>query len=231
MIPSHIAIIMDGNGRWANQQGLQRFRGHEAGVDAVKMVIEESLKLGVRYLTLYAFSIENMSRPAQERDFIARLFVSSVIANINELIEQGVKLNILGDMSAFPDHEQTQLMECLEKSPAHEKLTLNICYNYSGRWHIEQVARKLSAQDNINAQSLTKAFTADLGSDPDLLIRTGGECRISNFALWSLAYTEIYFSDVLWPDFSSNNFEQAIEWYKHRERRFGQVIENVKQRT
>ncbi len=232
-IPKHIAIIMDGNGRWAKNKFLPRMAGHRQGVETVRNVIKSCADYGVEYLTLFAFSSENWRRPADEVSFLMQLFASALEQEISKLHENGIRFKVIGDTSKF-ESKITQLIRKGEQLTAHNsKLTLTIAANYGGRWDIMQAMRKMlensvDTSASFEEESLSKYLSIAYAPEPDLFIRTGGECRISNFLLWQLAYTELYFTDTLWPDFNENEFALAVQSYQKRERRFGQTSEQIK---
>jgi undecaprenyl diphosphate synthase len=220
---------MDGNGRWATSRRLPRAAGHSRGVDAVRATLENCGRLGVQYLSLFAFSSENWSRPADEVSLLMRLFVSSLQKEIGRLIDSGVRMRVVGQIDNL-EPELRNLIRDAERRTAHnERINLTVCASYGGRWDIVQAARRLLEQGGaaaaaaIDESSFGEQLAMGFAPDPDLLIRTGGEKRISNFLLWQLAYTELYFTDVLWPDFDARELDRAIEWYGRRERRFGRV--------
>jgi len=228
-VPRHIAVIMDGNGRWATARHLPRAAGHSRGVEAVRNTLESCGRLGVKYLSLFAFSSENWRRPPEEISLLMRLFVSSLQKEVGRLIESGVRLRVIGQLDSL-DPELRRLIRESEARTAHNvQLNLTICASYGGRWDIVEAARRVLARDGEDPAAALdeRRFAAELAMgfapDPDLLIRTGGERRISNFLLWQLAYTELYFTDVLWPDFDVTELERAIDWFGGRERRFGRV--------
>ena len=229
-LPLHIAIIMDGNGRWAKKRGLPRSLGHKAGVDALKEIVKYSSKLGIGILTVYAFSTENWSRPKEEVDYlINNLLVEFLRKEINELHKNGVKLKILGDISPLPDNTKDEIARALEITNNNKGLQFNIALNYGGRSEIVLAFRKI-AEIILNGSINPKEINEDLiaknlytagDKDPDLIIRTSGEERISNFLIWQGAYSELYFSKVLWPDFKKENLMEAINEYQNRDKRFG----------
>ncbi len=235
IIPNHVAIIMDGNGRWAKQRKLPRTAGHREGVKATREVIKASGEAGVKYLTLFAFSSENWNRPKTEVSALMDLFMRSLESEVQSLAENGVRLKFLGQTDAFSKKLFQQIQKSEELTAENDKLFLNIAVNYGGKWDIlnatkkiieEVQAGKLSLPD-INEKTLEgRLATQDIPA-PDLFIRTGGEQRISNFLLWQLAYTELYFSEVLWPDFSVDELNNAFESYRLRQRRFGQTQEQI----
>ncbi len=236
-VPRHVAIIMDGNGRWAKARFLPRVAGHSRGVESVRAVIEASIAHGVEYLTLFAFSSENWARPAEEVSVLMRLFMSSLQKEIDGLIRNGVRLHVVGQIDTFEPKLRELIRSAQERTAvagdAGTRLHLTICASYSGRWDIVQAASKLAQayrdtgilpDETAFAQHLALSFAPD----PDLLIRTSGEQRISNFLLWQLAYAEIYFTEALWPDFGAEAFSRALSWYAGRERRFGRTSEQVR---
>ena len=232
-IPQHVAIIMDGNGRWAKQHGKQRYEGHIAGVESVRRVLRAAKVGGVKYLTLYAFSTENWGRPAAEVEGIMELFCKSVVGETPELVKQGVKVQIIGERQRFSERV-VELIDQIESNTAQGKeLTLVLAFNYSSRREImlatQQIARRvaegeLKAED-ISEQTIAQSLMTETIPDPDLIIRTSGECRLSNFLLWQASYAEFYFPEVLWPDFDEMEFAKALEGYAQRERRYGLVTE------
>jgi undecaprenyl diphosphate synthase len=225
--PRHVAIIMDGNGRWATARHLPRVAGHSRGVDAVRAVIEASITHGIEYLTLFAFSSENWRRPADEVSMLMRLFVNSLQRQIEALVRNGVRLRVVGQIEAFEPRLQELIARAQERSAHNTRLNLTVCASYGGRWDILQAARRMALDcaqgtsfpddEAAFAPYLSMAFAPD----PDLLIRTGGEQRISNFLIWQMAYAELYFTEVLWPDFQPEAYTAALAWYAQRERRFG----------
>ena len=232
-IPQHVAIIMDGNGRWAKQRGKERYEGHLAGVDSVRSVVAAAARNGVKWLTLYAFSTENWGRPIQEVEAIMELFCRTVMGQGEELARQGVRVRIIGERTNFSANV-IEMIERIESVTAEgNRLTLVLAFNYSSRREImlatralaERVARGEMRAEDINEQSITQALMTAEIPDPDFIIRTSGECRLSNFLLWQASYAEFYFPEVLWPDFGEEAFEKALEVYAERERRYGLVIE------
>jgi len=224
---------MDGNGRWATARHLPRMAGHSRGVETVRAVIEASIARGIEYLTLFAFSSENWHRPAEEVSVLMRLFVSSLQREIDGLIRNGVRLRVVGQIESFEPRLQQLIERAQQLSAGNERLHLTICASYGGRWDIVQAAQRLIAAQPPGAPPpAEEEFAAHLAlafaPDPDLLIRTGGERRISNFLIWQLAYAELYFSDVLWPDFQDEEFAKALQWYVQRERRFGRTSEQLR---
>lgn len=227
-IPKHIAIIMDGNGRWAKSQGIKRIFGHKKGVNAVRSAVEACVEVGVEYLTLYAFSTENWNRPKVEVDGLMTLLVDTVKSEIGLLQNNGIKLRTIGDITALPKNTRNSLEEAMELTGNNKRMDLVLALNYSGRWDIIQATNKAIASGNIvDEHSFEKNLSTYTIPDPELLIRTSGEERISNFLLWQTAYTEFYFSDVLWPDFTKDHLFKAVIDYQGRERRFGKISEQL----
>ncbi|MEX2283000.1 MAG: isoprenyl transferase [Gemmatimonadota bacterium] len=230
-IPTHVAIIMDGNGRWAGQRGLPRFRGHTAGMDSVRDAVEGAIEAGVRVLTLYAFSQENWNRPAAEVNALMKLLQRFVNRERDELVRQGVLVRVFGDLERVPGAPRRAIMDIQSATAGLSTLQLNLMISYGGRAEIVQAAKRLAAQvragelepEDINEERFAnELYTAGL-PDPDLLIRTSGELRISNFMLWQLAYTELYITPLLWPEFRRQHLFQAILDFQRRDRRFGRV--------
>ena len=234
-IPAHVAVIMDGNGRWAKQRGGLRVFGHQSAITAVRETVEEAAELGVRYLTLYAFSTENWNRPALEVMALMQLLVHTIRQETATLLKNSIRLEAIGDISTLPGSCQRELSEAMALTQAGSRMTLVLALSYSGRWDLTQAARRLAADvasGQVQPGEVTEATVAGYLAtarmpDPELLIRTSGEQRISNFLLWQLAYTELYFSDLLWPDFRKQHFQEAIRAYQRRERRFGKTSEQV----
>jgi len=230
-VPQHLAIIMDGNGRWATRRHLPRTAGHARGVQAVRRVVEACGKRGVRYLTLFAFSSENWRRPADEVSLLMRLFMQALDKEVDKLARQGVRLHVVGDRSAFEPKLQALISQAEAHTIGNDALHLTIAANYGGRWDILQAARRILIEEpelSLRPESLDESALAGrlamaYAPEPDLFIRTGGEQRISNFLIWQLAYTELYFTDCYWPDFGVAELDQAFEWYRQRERRFGRT--------
>jgi undecaprenyl diphosphate synthase len=234
-LPRHIAIIMDGNGRWAKKKGNERIFGHKNAIKAVRNTVEAAAELGVEYLTLYAFSTENWNRPRTEIDALMSLLVTSLDKEIDNLMENNIRLSAMGDMDALPNKVRTHLGESIRKTSLNDGMTLTLALSYSGRWEIldamKSIARRIETGElragDINCDHLTEQLqTCDM-PDPELLIRTSGEYRISNFLLWQIAYTELYFTKTLWPDFSKEDLYKAICNFQNRERRFGKISEQV----
>jgi undecaprenyl diphosphate synthase len=233
-VPRHIAIIMDGNGRWATQRRLPRAAGHTKGVDAVRGIVEACARRGVEYLTLFAFSSENWRRPTDEVSFLLRLFVSALEREVARMHANGIRLRVVGDLSMFNDRIQDLVRRAELKTAQNDRLTLTIAANYGGRWDMLQATRKLMAQaaatgitGPLDEAQFAEHLAMAYAPEPDLFIRTGGEQRVSNFLLWQLAYTELYFTDQYWPDFDDAMLEQAIGWFQQRERRFGRTSEQL----
>lgn len=234
-LPSHVAVIMDGNGRWAKQRGNARVFGHQHGVAAVRETTEAAAELGIRYLTLYAFSTENWNRPKLEVEALMTLLVSTIASETKTLMKNNVRLNTIGDQMALPSSVRNKLASCVEQTSANDGLTLTLALSYSSRWEIVKVARDIAndvknniiTPDSINDELFSKYLTTRDMPDPELLIRTSGEYRISNFLLWQVAYAELYFCDTLWPDFRKENFYEALYDYQNRERRFGLTSDQV----
>lgn len=234
-LPRHVAIIMDGNGRWAQQRGLPRHAGHPAGVEAVRKVIEHCVKREIEVLTLFAFSSENWRRPKKEVGLIMDLFIRSLRKEAKRLQHNGVRLKVIGDRSAFSDKLQYRIREVEQLTAQNHRLVLQVAANYGGRWDILQAAKRLAEEvedgkirsDEINEELFAAKLSFPELPNPDLFIRTGGECRLSNFLLWQSAYAELYFSNLLWPDFDAAALDLAFEDYVKRQRRFGQTGEQV----
>lgn len=223
--PTHVAIIMDGNGRWANERYLPRVLGHRSGLKAVRSSVEFCHKNQIPFLTLFAFSSENWRRPADEVTFLLSLFQKSLEKEVSKLRDNNVRFKMIGDRAGFSD----KLQKLIEKSEAVTRentgLTLTIAANYGGRWDIVNAAKQASqnGDNSISEQTLSQYLQLNYAPEPDLLIRTGGEVRISNFVIWDLVYTELYFTDVLWPDFDETQFNKAVRYYSNRDRRFGRA--------
>lgn len=234
-LPSHIAIIMDGNGRWAKSKGLERGEGHKEGVRAISKVVEAAIKSSVKYLTLYAFSTENWNRPTEEVDGLMDLMVYAISRETEDLIKNGVKIVTIGDKERLPEYAREALDECINQTKEGSNLTLVIALSYSSKWELTEAAKKIAADitervmniDDICEETITQKLTTQGIPDPDLLIRTGGEQRISNFLLWQSAYAELHFTDVYWPDFDEDDLYKAIIDYQGRERRFGKISEQL----
>ena len=234
-IPTHVAIVMDGNGRWAHARLLPRTAGHAKGVQSVRRAVETCGAAGVKYLTLFAFSSENWRRPAEEVSLLMRLFVQALEREVARLQDQGVRLHVVGDLSAFEPKLQDLIAQAQQKTAHNDKLHLTIAANYGGRWDILQATRALllarpdlaADPTGLDESSLAPYLSMAWAPEPDLFIRTGGEQRISNFLIWQMAYTELYFTDCYWPDFGEAELQQSFEWYRTRERRFGRTSAQV----
>ena len=233
-MPRHVAVIMDGNGRWATARRLPRAAGHSRGVDAVRSTIETCAQRGIEFLTLFAFSSENWRRPTEEVSLLMRLFVSSLQREVGRLVEAGVRMRVVGQLDSLEPELRRLIDEAEQRTAGNQRLQLTVCASYGGRWDIVQAARGLvqraareGGAEQIGQEEFAAGLALSFAPDPDLLIRTGGERRISNFLLWQLAYTELYFSDVLWPDFDSDQLDTALRWFAQRERRFGRVAKPV----
>ena len=230
-IPTHIAIIMDGNGRWAKSLGKERFEGHIEGVDSVRECIKAARRNGVRYLTLYAFSSENWGRPAEEVNALMELFCKSVIAETPELKAQGVRVMMIGRRDRFSEKVRSHLQQIEDQTAEGQSLTLVLAFDYSSRYEIVQAAKSIAqriASGDIKAkdvceQDIQSALYTAAIPDPDFIIRTSGECRLSNFLLWQASYAEMYFPQTMWPDFKQSEFDKALEVYASRERRYGKL--------
>ncbi len=230
-IPQHIAIIMDGNGRWANERGKERSYGHQAGVEAVRRITSECTRLGVKYLTLYTFSTENWGRPADEVAALMGLVLSSLEDEI--FLKNNVRFRVIGDVKRLPDAVQQKLRETEEHTAKNDAMTMVVALSYSSRWEITEAVRQLVEEgaQNITEETISQHLTTNFMPDPDLLIRTGGELRISNYLLWQIAYSELYFCDTYWPDFDEAELHKAIESYQKRQRRYGKTEEQVENET
>lgn len=235
-VPRHIAVIMDGNGRWAKSRGNIRLFGHKAGVDSVRDITEACAQLGVEYLTLYAFSTENWGRPTDEVSGLMSLLVQSLRSETKKLNENDIKLMAIGQIERFPESCQRELREAINITKDNQRMNLCLALSYSGRWDITQAVKKLARQvesgtlnpEDINDDLISAELVTAHFPDPDLIIRTSGEFRISNFLLWQLAYSELYVTQTFWPDFRRNELYEAISAYQQRERRFGKTSEQVK---
>ena len=234
-IPQHVAIIMDGNGRWAKQQGENRIFGHHEGVNSVREIVEACGEIGVKFLTLYAFSTENWNRPKEEVDGLMELLVGTISMETKNLNDKGVRLEAIGDLKSLPEICQHQLQESINITSKNNKVTLILALSYSSKWEItnsvkeiaEEIATGTLLPSEITAELIDSHLNTRLWPNPELMIRTSGERRISNFLLWQLAYAEFYFTDVLWPEFRKNDFFKAIISYQNRERRFGKTSEQL----
>ena len=236
-IPQHIAIIMDGNGRWAKQQGEDRIFGHHEGVNSVREIVEAAAEIGVKYLTLYAFSTENWNRPKEEVDALMELLVATISMETPQLNKNGVKLEAIGNLKSLPESCYKELQESINITKNNTRLTLVLALSYSSKWEITNGVKEIAAQvaegklkaDEITEELISSHLCTTKYPDPELMIRTSGEHRISNFLLWQLAYAEFYFTDKLWPDFRKQEFFEAIHSYQSRERRFGKTSEQINQ--
>lgn len=235
-LPQHIAVIMDGNGRWAKSKGAERVYGHQNAIEAVRAATEGCAELGIKYLTLYAFSTENWGRPKTEVDALMQLLVTTIKNEIKTLMKNNVRLGTIGDVESLPSACKQELREAIELTSRNTGLTLLLALNYSGRWEIVKAAKeiaKMAVSKKIDVEDISQNMLSDYLCtsnipDPELLIRTSGEMRVSNFLLWQIAYTELYITDVLWPDFRRKDLHEAILAYQQRERRFGKISEQVK---
>ena len=234
-LPRHVAIIMDGNGRWAKAKGKDRSFGHQEGVVSVRKIMDAVTQLGLKYLTLYTFSTENWNRPEEEGQALMSLLVSAIHRETPDMMKKNVRLTAIGDLSRLREDAYNTLQECIDTTSANTGTTLVLALSYSSRWEITRAARQLAQEvleQKINPNDITEAMVSDHLTtknipDPDLLIRTGGEKRISNFLLWQLSYAEFFFTDVFWPDFREEELYEAILYYQQRERRFGKTSEQL----
>jgi undecaprenyl diphosphate synthase len=234
-LPEHIAVIMDGNGRWAKNQGKIRHFGHEIGVLSVKDIVEGCADIGIKYLTVYAFSTENWNRPIEEVNALMELLISTINQETPTLTKNNIRLNVIGDIASLPQKCIDDLKSAMDKTAGNTRCTLTLALSYSAKWEIIHAAKKLVAQieegkitvDGINEENFAAQLTTVNMPDPELMIRTSGEHRISNFLLWQMAYTEFYFTDTLWPDFRQEDLFEAIVDYQKRERRFGKISEQL----
>jgi undecaprenyl diphosphate synthase len=229
-VPRHVAIIMDGNGRWAKKRFLPRVGGHRRGVETVREIVKACARRGVEYLTLFAFSSENWRRPKEEVTFLMQLFLRSLEQEVEKLHENGIRFKVIGDLGAFDPRIVDLIRRGEELTRENSRLTLTIAANYGGRWDMLQAANRCREEDPaapITEERLTRFLSMSYAPEPDLFIRTGGEQRVSNFLLWQLAYTEIYFTDALWPDFGAQALDEAFASYRGRERRFGRTSEQL----
>ena len=229
LMPQHIAIVMDGNGRWAKKRFLPRVAGHVKGVEAIRRTIEGCIVRNIPYLTVFAFSSENWKRPGEEVSFLMNLFLSSLEKETDKLHDNDIRLKVVGDLSRFDVPLQKAITVAEEKTSKNSTLTLTVCANYGGRWDILQAARRMSSEGldvkDMTEERLSSYLALSYAPEPDLFIRTGGETRISNFLLWQLAYSELYFTETFWPDFDNEELEKAIASFQSRERRFGKTSE------
>ncbi len=235
-LPQHVAIIMDGNGRWAKSLGKDRFFGHIEGVVSVRQVMEAAREVGISYITLYTFSTENWSRPESEVFGLMNLMIDSIERETPDMIKNGIRLEIIGDIDRLPEDLQKKARWCINETANCKDLTLILALSYSSRWEITESVKKIASEvksgkidiEDIDESLISSHLTTKNIPDPDLLIRPGGELRISNFLLWQLAYSELYFTDVPWPAFRKDAFFEAIYTYQNRERRFGMISEQIK---
>lgn len=234
-VPCHVAIIMDGNGRWARQRRRPRIAGHKRGVEAVRATVKACAERGVQFLTLFAFSSENWRRPAEEVSLLMQLFSAALTHEVAKLDRNGIRLRVVGDLSRFDQRIRALIDAGERRTAANQRLTLTVAANYGGRWDMLQALSRLlrehpeQANASVSEDVLSPYLSMHYAPEPDLFIRTGGEHRLSNFLLWQLAYTELYFTDTLWPDFDADALDRAIDWYRQRERRFGRTSEQVEE--
>jgi undecaprenyl diphosphate synthase len=234
-LPEHIAIIMDGNGRWAKNQGKFRVFGHENGVLSVKDIVEACADIGIKYLTIYTFSTENWNRPVEEVNALMEIFISTINEETPRLTKNNIRLNAIGDLTSLPQKCIDDLKSAIDKTANNTRCTLTLALSYSAKWEITEAAKKLAQQvldqkikvSDIKEEDFSAQLTTHNMPDPELMIRTSGENRISNFLLWQMAYTELYFTETLWPDFRQENLFEAIVDYQKRERRFGKISEQL----
>ncbi|UCC15624.1 MAG: isoprenyl transferase [Gammaproteobacteria bacterium] len=234
-VPEHVAVIMDGNGRWARSRGMPRAAGHRAGVKSAKAIVQACGERGIRVLTLFAFSSENWSRPRSEVSALMKLMLEALGREVNELAQKGVQLRFVGARHRLSEDIQNRMANAEQCTSGNDKLILVIALGYGGRWDLVQAAQELAREvrdgglepEAIDEESISRHLSLAPLPDPDLLIRTGGESRISNFLLWNLAYSELYFTDCLWPDFDSSGLDEALAFFASRDRRFGRVVEKV----
>lgn len=234
-LPKHIAIIMDGNGRWAQKNGMERYMGHQEGVVSVRKVVEAAAEIGIDYLTVYTFSTENWNRPQSEIDSLMELMVIAIQRETPDLMKNNVRLQVIGDMSRLPELTRAKLLESVKETENNSGLTLVLALSYSSRWEIVEAAKEIAKAvqegqlsiDQINESLFSTYLKTKHIPDPDLLIRTGGENRISNYLLWQVAYSEFFFTDTYWPEFRENNLYEAILSYQSRQRRFGKTGEQI----
>lgn len=232
-VPTHVAIIMDGNGRWAKQHNQHRSYGHKAGVETVRNITKIAAEAGVKFLTLYTFSTENWNRPAEEVTALMTLLLESIEEEI--FMNNNIAFRVIGDMGRLPEAVRTRLEQCIQRTSANTRMTMVIALSYSSKWEITQAVRQIASEvkegtlpvESIDEALVSHHLTTSFMPDPDLLIRTGGELRLSNYLLWQCAYSELYFCDTFWPDFNEEEFYKAIYEYQQRERRFGKTSEQV----
>ena len=234
-LPQHVAIIMDGNGRWAKARGQERYVGHQEGVVAVRKVVEAASDLGIKYLTMYTFSTENWNRPIEEVHALMSLMVAAIKRETPDLMKNNVRLEAIGDLSRLPEDARRTLQECIDETSVNSGTTVILALSYSSRWEITQAVKQIAEEvksgkmsiEQISEDTVSAHLTTKHIPDPDLLIRTGGEQRLSNFLLWQLSYAEFYFTDTFWPDFRKEELYGAILYYQQRERRFGKTSEQL----
>lgn len=231
-VPRHVAIIMDGNGRWAKQRYLPRVAGHKRGVETVREITKACIEFGIEYLTLFAFSSENWRRPDEEVSVLRHLFLLALQQEVEKLNRNRIRLRVIGDTAPFGEQIQELVARAEQLTSSHTRLTLTVAANYGGRWDLLKAIEKMLRADparrsGFTEEQLTPHLALGFAPEPDLFIRTGGEQRISNFLLWQLAYSELYFTDTLWPDFDAAALNAAIGWYRQRERRFGRTSEQI----
>lgn len=232
-VPTHVAIIMDGNGRWAKQHNQHRSYGHKAGVETVRNITKIAAEAGVKFLTLYTFSTENWNRPAEEVTALMALLLESIEEEI--FMNNNIAFRVIGDMGRLPEAVRTRLEQCIQRTSANTRMTMVIALSYSSKWEITQAVKQIASEvkegtlpvESIDEALVSRHLTTNFMPDPDLLIRTGGELRLSNYLLWQCAYSELYFCDTFWPDFNEEEFYKAIYEYQQRERRFGKTSEQV----
>ena len=237
-VPAHVAIIMDGNGRWAQKQAHKRIFGHQNAMTAVRQAVEAAVACGVKYLTLYTFSTENWNRPQDEIDGLMELLIKAVNDETKTLMDNNVRLQTIGDLGRIPERSRKTLQGCIDTTAGNTAMTLVLALSYSARWETAEALRAIAAEaaagrlkpQDINEETMRGYLATKDYPDPDLLIRTGGELRVSNFLLWQMAYTEFYFTDLLWPDFRHEHFYEAVADYQHRQRRFGKTGDQVQKR-
>ncbi|MDX2190274.1 MAG: isoprenyl transferase [Bacteroidota bacterium] len=235
-LPSHVAVIMDGNGRWAKKRGAIRIFGHNQAISSVRDVIEAAAEIGVKFLTLYAFSTENWKRPKEEVNALMQLLIKAIGDETKTLMDNSIKMNTIGNINDLPSNCQSALHDIIKLTSNNNRLTVTLALSYSGRWDILEAVKKINADVLSNQLDINKLDENIFGSylatypmpDPELMIRTSGELRISNYLLWQLAYAELYITDILWPDFNKENFYEAIVEFQKRERRFGKTSEQIK---
>lgn len=234
-VPQHVAIIMDGNGRWAMKQQHERIFGHQNAFTAVRQAVEAAVQTGVKYLTLYTFSTENWNRPEAEVAGLMELLIKAVQEETKTLMDNNVRLSMIGDLQRIPERSRTMLEQCMAQTAGNTAMTLILALSYSSRWEVAEALKKVVQSglkpEEITEETLREYLTTREYPDPDLLIRTGGEVRVSNFLLWQMAYTEFYFSEQLWPDFRHEDFYAAVAEYQSRQRRFGKTGAQVEQKT